>query len=145
MAPTTKWAPPAKDLPHDPKRKKSFHRKPIYPKKFVKLHPSLLKQIWHRYDAITPSMFILRGHYNQQCIKYGKQSRGHQHAASCIACIGFIQCCTPDKWNEYTIDRILDLGDKIYVTSLNMKKTGCCCLTEVSHKSYKHNFKTLKI
>lgn len=131
---TRKWKPPAMHLPHDPLKKQVFLNKPIYPKKYNKFKwSSTLKQVWHRYVQLTSGIFILRGNYNQQCIKYVRANRGKQQAASCLACIGIMQCCPPEQWTEYTIDRILDLGDRIYTDSVNRKRaTTCCCISEVS-------------
>lgn len=134
---TRRWRPPARDLPHvaTPFKRKVFLRRPIYPQKNVYLVPRKdLAKKWKKYIFLLgTNIVILRGTTNQNSLKYTFYHRGKQGACSCLAAIGVLQCCECPNWTKWTIDKILDIGDRIFTDSCkNNPNKQCESIPEVS-------------
>ncbi|XP_056633874.1 uncharacterized protein LOC130443328 [Diorhabda sublineata] len=118
--PTKKWIPP------DERPKKS-KKKPVYIKPegiTQKLEISSLRKVWHQFCYYGKNAILL-GHYGQTSKKYLIKTRGLQGACNCaVACI-FAYLFPMDTWDRNTIDRILDLGNNLYITSIQQDPDRC--------------------
>ncbi|XP_022903715.2 uncharacterized protein [Onthophagus taurus] len=111
---TKKWIPP------DKRKKKK--REPAYKKPStinVKLERSSLKKVWHGFEYIeSKKIYLMVGHWSQFYKKYGFKTCGFQGAANCIVACAFAQMFDIIKWTPYTLDKILDVGDKLHEDSI---------------------------
>ncbi|CAG9829599.1 unnamed protein product [Diabrotica balteata] len=117
---TRKWIPPEER----PKRRK---KPPAYIKPEgidQKLKISSLRKIWHQFVYYDKTAILL-GHYGQTAKKYYDKTRGLQGSCNCaVACV-FAYLFPMDTWNSSTIDRILDIGDNLYVKSIQQDPDRC--------------------
>ncbi|XP_017785371.1 PREDICTED: uncharacterized protein LOC108568673 [Nicrophorus vespilloides] len=114
---TTKtWIPPDQR-----KRKK---RKPKWvkpPELTLKLDVSNLKKIWHAYRLIA-GCGVLYGHYGQTHCKFLYTTNGLQGPANCVIAILFSKISKCPHWDAYTLDEILNVGDRYFAESKKFHK-----------------------
>lgn len=117
--PTRKWIPP------DRRPKKP--RKPAYVKPeglTQKLEVSSLNKVWHEF-RIRDGMAVLSGHFSQTHRRFGPKTSGHQGPSNCYVAVAFSKLYPMEHWRENTIDKILELGDQLYLKSLQRLKDKC--------------------
>lgn len=117
--PTKKWIPPDK-RPKKP-------RKPAYvkPKGITqKLKVSSLKKVWHQF-RVYDNMAVLSGHFSQTHKRFREKSKGFQGPCNCYVALAFTKIYNMEQWNEYMIDKVLETGDQLYLTSLQHLKDKC--------------------
>ena len=64
------------------------------------------------------SFFIVRGNFHQNDQRFSKKSRGNQCTANATAAIFMSTYFTLQEWNASVIDAVLDLGDLLYLKSI---------------------------
>lgn len=117
--PTRKWIPPDQ-RPRKP-------RKPAYVKPegiTQKLKISNLSKVWHQF-RIYDSMAILSGHFSQSHKRFNMKTRGLQGPCNCYVAVAFSKIYKMEQWNEYMVDKILEVGDQLYLSSLQHLKNKC--------------------
>ncbi|XP_074039685.1 uncharacterized protein [Leptinotarsa decemlineata] len=128
--PTKKWIPPDK-------RAKKPKPPPLYTKPegiTQKLKISSLKKIWHDYRIIGRTAILL-GNFSQTHKKYSFKTNGYQGACNCaIACI-FARLHKMATWTRFHLDRILDLGDALYLKTIQ-EPSGRCLVDVPPEKVY---------
>lgn len=117
--PTKKWIPPDK-RPKKPK-------KPAYVKPegvTQKLAVSSLNKVWHQF-RMYEHMAVLTGHFSQSHKRFRPKSKGFQGPCNCHVAIAFSRIYKMEQWNEDMIDKILEVGDQLYLSSLQHLKDKC--------------------
>lgn len=116
---TRKWIPP-----YLRKRKKPG---PKYIKPdgiSQKLDPSSLLKVWHEF-LIIDDYAILSGHYSQYHKKYGFLTNGYQGPCNVVVAIAVELLLSMKEWDEYILDKILDLGNALYSESMLYVEDKC--------------------
>lgn len=117
--PTKKWIPPDK-RPKKP-------RKPAYVKPegiTQKLKISSLNKVWHEF-RIYDNMAIISGHFSQSHKRFIPKTKGFQGPCNCYVAVALAKIYKMETWNENTVDKILELGNELYLSSLQHLKDKC--------------------
>lgn len=131
--PTKKWIPPDK-RPKKP-------RKPAYVKPegiTQKLEVSSLNKVWHDF-RIYDNMAIISGHFSQSHKRFRPKSRGFQGPCNCHVAIALAKLHKMEEWNENMVNKILEVGDQLYLRSLQHLIDKCkieILITEVHNSFY---------
>lgn len=74
------------------------------------------------------------GHFSETNKRFRPRSNGYQTACNCVMAIAFSKIYNMAMWNRYVLDRILELGDRLYLTShqkLKNRSKPCVFLEDV--------------
>ncbi|XP_044010347.1 uncharacterized protein LOC122854000 [Aphidius gifuensis] len=69
---------------------------------------------WYNYKIITPTISILQGTMSISSKNFKIGSRGHQGVSSSVVAIVFGNLFDPKTWTSSIVNRILEIGDKLY-------------------------------
>lgn len=78
---------------------------------------------WHRFRALTPRAFILRGSRAMSDSRFKFRSRGRQAAPCSVVAIVYGRLFEPKEWTREYVDQVLEYGDKLFRVSVARNRT----------------------
>ncbi|XP_014472009.1 PREDICTED: uncharacterized protein LOC106743037 [Dinoponera quadriceps] len=73
---------------------------------------------WHRFRALTPRSFIIRGSRAMSDPRFKYRSRGRQAAPCSVVALVYGRIFSPKEWTQKHIDQVLEYGDKLFRLSM---------------------------